>query len=156
MKQETLVNYLQQSEEPSIFKKMVFVNLGAKVKELIWCEQMDYLTICLDKGTLINLQLDVQNQGTVLAEDEPEKTIRWMSKSGELKLEPKVLSQPDNVLFQFNYIQNQSDTPYLDVRVDSKDDAEVKCRLYKQKLSMYSVSTAKIHDKTLKCAACDQ
>ena len=61
MKQETLVNYLQQSEEPSIFKKMVFVNLGAKVKELIWCEQMDYLTICLDKGTLINLQLDVQN-----------------------------------------------------------------------------------------------
>jgi hypothetical protein len=71
---------------------MVYVNLGAKIKELLWCDQLNYLTICLDKGTLINLQLDVASQGTVNAEDEPEKTLRWMTKSGELKLEPKTVS----------------------------------------------------------------
>jgi hypothetical protein len=59
------------------------------VKELIWCEQMNYLTICLQNGTLINLQLEISSQGTVLPEDEVNKTRMWMSKPGEVKFEPR-------------------------------------------------------------------
>ena len=50
---------------------------------------MNYLTICLQNGTLINLQLEISSQGTVLPEDEVNKTRMWMSKPGEVKFEPR-------------------------------------------------------------------
>jgi hypothetical protein len=71
---------------------MVHVNLGAKVKEIIWSDQLNYLTVCLASGVLIIIQVDVTSQGTVLETDEPSKTQMWMSKPGELKLTPKSLS----------------------------------------------------------------
>jgi len=36
-------------------------------------------------------------------------------------LEPKLLSTSDNVLLQFNYIQNEADIPFLDVRGDEEN-----------------------------------
>lgn len=99
---------------------MVFIQLKKKVKTLIYCEDLDYLTVCLESGTLITLQLEVSQQGFVCSDDEPEKTLRWMSKCQELTLEKKLLQSSDNLLFFFNYLQNEADTPQLDLRDPNK------------------------------------
>ena len=41
----------------------------------------------------------------------------------ELKIDPKLASSSDNLLLSFNYVQNEADTPYLDVRgIDEEND----------------------------------
>ena len=85
-------------------KKIVHANLASKVKDLLWCEEMDYLTVCLNNGMLITIDVEVFCQGIVEANDEPEKTKMWMSKAEELKVNRKLLQSPDNPLLSFNYI----------------------------------------------------
>jgi len=39
---------------------MAFINLQSKVKELLYCDNLDYITICLEKGNHITtLYLDI-------------------------------------------------------------------------------------------------
>ncbi len=144
-----------KAENLDNIKRMFSCNLQAKVKELLFCESLDYLTVCIDKGTLINLYIDITSQGIVSPEDSPEKTQMWCSEPTELKLEAKNFSKNDNLLLSFNYIQNESDTPSVDVRQTSDEVEDLQHKIYKQKFNLYSVSTAKVHNK-LKCAALDQ
>jgi hypothetical protein len=61
--------------------------------------------------------------GCVAPEDEPHKTKQWLSQMTELKIDPKLASSSDNLLLSFNYVQNEADTPYLDVRgIDDEND----------------------------------
>ncbi len=46
-------------KDTEIIKRMFSSNLQAKVKELLYCDQLDYLTVCIDKGTLINLYIEI-------------------------------------------------------------------------------------------------
>jgi hypothetical protein len=40
-------------------KKMMHINLDSRVKQLLYSNELDYLTICLEKGNLINLYFEV-------------------------------------------------------------------------------------------------
>ena len=76
-----------------------------------------------------------------------------MSEASELKFEPKLFQNGDNQLFSFNYIQNEEDTPFLNVRDDPTTDSKEeenktsKPKIYKLKFELYSVSTANVHKK---------
>jgi hypothetical protein len=59
---------------------MAFINLQSKVKELLYCDSLDYITICLEKGNHITtLYFDIAQKGFVDKEDEPSKILRWIS-----------------------------------------------------------------------------
>lgn len=55
--------------DSDINKRIFSSNLQAKVKELLFCDKLDYLTVCIDKGTLINLYVEIVSQGTVTQDE---------------------------------------------------------------------------------------
>lgn len=48
-------------KDTDIIKRMFSSNLQSKVKELLYCDQLDYFTVCIDKGTLINLYIEISS-----------------------------------------------------------------------------------------------
>jgi hypothetical protein len=44
---------------------MLFANLQNKVKELLFSADLDILVVCLEKGVLINLALELSHIGVV-------------------------------------------------------------------------------------------
>jgi hypothetical protein len=40
-------------------KLMASIQLEAKVKKLIYCQEMDYITVCLQSGILVSFLLEI-------------------------------------------------------------------------------------------------
>lgn len=95
---------------------MLFANLQNKVKELLFSADLDILVVCLEKGVLINLALELTHVGVVPDDEETQKTLAWVSETSEIRLEKTILQTEGNLLATFNLIQSESDTPLLDVR----------------------------------------
>lgn len=79
-------------------RKMIYLNLQNKVKELLFCPEQDYLIICLEKGVLINLALELSFQGVVSQGEEIEKTLAWVSDTTEVRLDRALLQTEGNLL----------------------------------------------------------
>jgi hypothetical protein len=70
----------------------------------------------LQSGIIVNFFIEIESLG-FLQEDEDEKQFEKQNpKENVLKLDQKLITNPDNLLFQYYYIQSEDDTPFLDVR----------------------------------------
>ena len=70
----------------------------------------------LQSGIIVNFFIEIESLG-FLQEDEDEKQFEKQNpKDIVLKLDQKLITNSDNLLFQYQYIQSEDDTPFLDVR----------------------------------------